>query len=852
MLNAAAVVIGIDRYDRPGVPALPGCVSDALLATNWLLSIGVPADRISVHIGPDQAQPTFPVPTKAADIRTVQSALHALKGGSGDQLFLFISGHGKYVAGAGPVFCCQDYNVEQDETRENLQIEAFIYWFCSLNYRDQFLFYDACQDDAASFDQISRLVPMGPRDPVGTYRPIASNAFTACFACSPGQTAWAGDGRGVLIRYALEKLDLSSWQTLDRDAPEQDAVDYNWATGERVIDLRKLFPQNIAPQITRAAADAGKSQAPFCQSFGRALSEDAAPILKLSPWPAASVTVRLEPPTVVYDLMWIKLKSDVVPRPCVLQNPLTIPAILKFPQDDQVRASGGLAPNSPWEPVKSPVLEKLNGLDANVTLEFRPILQPRANDGRGEINIVVDGGAGALPEVTKQLPQLQRKLGRSFSNVVVEHTARGTSIQFDPKDMESVNAAKSLGADWLKAFRRISHPGGASVVLSPPDHPRNIVPNALFDFDGGSAADIAGYLADFECVTIDSLSGDMPPHVASLRDLERHPMDWFEPGQCRISVELPWGRWTSRFRVGARGRITRVTLPRSIGLDPLRNRYRRGETDGPRLLALDENAGSSFWTASAIVDGGTSWVLGTVPVPILVLFAASGPRVEPFSETTLPEWDQLLTAGRLDIDDAAGLVKRLEGKLPGGTAEDFRFFGIAAAYAELAKHNWAGLQEILELVGRNDKNAVDFDLLGVAAALGEGMTLDPSQTEALTRIVPKVAMSPNARWPLFRWGVPLLIELAAHANLPIPDWTVALGSSSVLTLLDGSRIAALHAPSQAALAQSHAEQRLLESLDPLKPATSRVLSPGAGKEKPEESEKRAIKTDVKRPRGSEA
>ena len=193
-----------------------------MAAAKWLIKIGVPPGRIIAHVSPLSSTPfQAGIVVLAADDDAIRASLAKLaKDGSGDKLFLFMSGHGKYVPGAGPIFLCQDYYVKG--TRKNLKIDEFITWFCSWRYRDQFLFYDACQDATASVGQLSSVQASGPDPPPGAYEPDPEVGLAACYACRAGQTAWAGDGRGVLIRHSLDELEPTLWDNLDPDAPEQD------------------------------------------------------------------------------------------------------------------------------------------------------------------------------------------------------------------------------------------------------------------------------------------------------------------------------------------------------------------------------------------------------------------------------------------------------------------------------------------------------------------------------------------------------------------------------------------------------------------------------------------------------
>ena len=155
MLNASALVVGVDRYDVPEIPVLSGCVNDAFAATEWLLKIGVSPNRIFLHLAPSGSRGIqyAGVTTAPADLDSILGSITALSKGGGDQLFVFMSGHGLYVPADGAIFLPQDYGVN-GRTRNNLKIDEYVRWFLSWAYRDQFLFYDACQNATASIGQV--------------------------------------------------------------------------------------------------------------------------------------------------------------------------------------------------------------------------------------------------------------------------------------------------------------------------------------------------------------------------------------------------------------------------------------------------------------------------------------------------------------------------------------------------------------------------------------------------------------------------------------------------------------------------------------------------------------------------
>ena len=788
ILNADAVIIGIDRYDRTDFPALPGCVNDAVSAANWLIAIGVPPARIITHVAPLKAA-QFPagIALLPANIDAILTSFAKLsKTGKGDKLFIFMSGHGKSVPGAGPVFLAQDYLVN-DITRANLKIDEYIEWFQSWRYRDQFLFYDACQDPTASLGQLSSVRAMGPDAQPGTYKPDPNNALTACYACSPGERAWAGDGRGVLIRYSIEELDPQLWADLQADDPEQDAIQYDWTTGARVVDLDRLFTNIISVKIAQAANSGQKFQSPFCKRHGRALIDGFSPVVELPLLPTATVKVDVDPQLAVGDVRSIRLQSQVIPRDCFMPSkgaPLKIPVTLKFPLQDLINAGCRLAPESTWKAVNVPLQQRLAHAAVDIIFELRqpPPASPKGDDGSDEINIVVDPGPGGGPmsaEIAKQLSPVGEIGGSKLPpSVAFRKDANGPAITFNRIDDKSILDAHGIAIDWLKTLRRTNPGHGGHVILSPVGQPKDARPNVHFDFGKSTAALLGGFLKNDQCVTLESFSDDMPSRTMSLQDLEEHSIELLAPGQYRVTIDLPWGRWTRRFRVSVKASL--ISLPQEIGLEPLRNRYRRGDPFGPILIKAEEGAElAAMPLAVQREDSFDFWVLPSMAVPIVIVHTDDGIRAEPYSETSLREWDELLTVGRLTIGDPAGMIKRLDGKIPGGTASDFGLLAIAAAYAEYERQNWSGLRAIMEIIDDHAIPFHDVGLLKLAAEIAnEKLVASEREHAIMVKFADLFALS-----PIFRWGVTLLADLARQADLPLPQWAAGVDASSVATLI---------------------------------------------------------------------
>ena len=145
-----------------------------------------------------------------ADFDSIAASFDALSKDGGDQLFVFLSGHGLYVPGAagGPIFLTRDYGAGVRGALKNMRMLGFIQWMVSWRFREQFLFYDACQNRSTSVGRVSLVKAVDP-SMLDALSPTAAGGLVACFSASPGQKAWAGVGQGVLVRMCLSNSILS-------------------------------------------------------------------------------------------------------------------------------------------------------------------------------------------------------------------------------------------------------------------------------------------------------------------------------------------------------------------------------------------------------------------------------------------------------------------------------------------------------------------------------------------------------------------------------------------------------------------------------------------------------------------
>jgi hypothetical protein len=142
---------------------------------------------------------------------------------------------------------------------------------------------------------------------------------------------------------------------------------------------------------------------------------------------------------------------------------------------------------------------------------------------------------------------------------------------------------------------------------------------------------------------------------------------------------------------------------------------------------------------------------------------SANPRAEPLSLTPSPDWDLLLSAGRLDVLTTEQAVALTNLKW-----SDY-LVGLAGAYAVYA----SGDPEYLDVVVANLAGLgplLDVSLLAFAAELRSDAAISSETLERLERGAAAGAV------PVLRWGVPLAVEAARRTRLGVehPDWSDAI------------------------------------------------------------------------------
>jgi S-(hydroxymethyl)glutathione synthase len=783
-LKASALIIGIDKYDLTEIKQLSGCVADAFDATKWLLKLGAPAQSIFLHVSKSAASPAEdpPVVVRSADLDSILQSIKALSNGQGDKLFVFMSGHGLHVRADGPIFLTKDYG--SVSTRKNLKIDEYLEFFRSWSYRDQFLFYDACQNPTATIGQVSPVQAEGPDRARGTYDPSDLNAMTACYSASAGQRAWDGKGHGILVGHTLCELDLDKLKQLRPTDRRQNSVLYDWSSGARQLDLKLIFDDVIGPAVQQAASAAGNSQQPYCERHGRGAKEGKSPILDLDPEVATKVKLSIKPPAATNEVREIRLvvqtpmRSLFVPD---LNKPLVNPFPCMAPTGGQLEASCDTKEGSLWTALNSPQRENLSGNDIEIELELAPLRPTLGPLDQLNVRMVPPGG-----KLSGQYSKIAADNGLSDvllpKGVVFKHNEHGPDISFDPSIAGAAEAAGEVATDWMRAIRKHVQGQGVDVFISRKgEDVVDLRANLRFEFAKGQAERLAGFLKDRQVLSLIPLGRSKAVLKLSMAEIEKHPKERIAPGPYRLEVEFPWGRWSDTIFAASSDAPTSVDLPTQIGLEPLRNRWTFGKQDGgPEISRFSGQPNRA--TFVILTDAGKP--VGAVESGGIDLLATSvngALRIEPFSRTTLPEWDLIFTAGRIDSLDNEALANLIS--VAGGAELQEAERGLlllAIGYAAQARKDWSTLDDALDRVTGVMAESADFRLLKLSLRQSKRPIVRASR-----RVRETLASYPL---PLLRWGGSLHESLAGAFKIEPASWVRKFDAGSTLAVLEAEQI----------------------------------------------------------------
>jgi hypothetical protein len=764
-----ALVIGIDAYDH--VRQLTGAVHDAVDAVRWLRRLGVPDAQILLHAAPTPASQAAldALGLTYAGCRQPDfwQSFDALRQNSGPRLFVFLTGHGLYEPGGERVFLTQEAD---DQVTRNLGIDWYTRFLRGQNYTRQFVVMDGCLNlpyDAsrrASFEA-------GKESGVALPPPRADVLQVFCFAAAQSQRAVEKDGHGLFLHHLLRALDL--------DDPNLRCLEVDEQRGVFQLDLVRGVRDVVAPTVTAEAAAEGRQQQPGMQVLSDGPTPSVITIAEITPAATARVRVEVHPGAAAPDLAQLMLWADnaawmrrlPVPPAPVVQVPYdsVLPTGLHVAVHCTVRA------HDRW--VQPGLQTFVTETDRDVFIRLEPPTPAPQPESVVEVKTVGPLGQLVGGMTAAAYDHVEDVLGEAGANFKLERHETGPVLRGRPEQSDLI------GRLGLRLARTINDYTEADVGVAVRGADLGELRAALtLPMTPDSVRELTGLLMYEDVITV----GERRLSPAALLHEPSVPVD---PGPIVVRVDLPWGEWVSRVVVDAGG-TTRVSLPRSVGVPPLRVRLLGDEewSDDPprsvvavggphegRVIAGGEqvgelvvaDVGSTAWRGPwsvATGDGGRWTAIATVPYragelhfPLsehgaLGLLLGAVPRAEPLSLTPSRHWDRLVSSGRLEE------LSRNEAEMLTYDKWSAPLLGLAGAYACYAQGRDDYLQIVLGNLEGLDADLPDLPVLR-GAVDRRAERHDDVVHERLASLGRRSAM------PVFRWGVALGVLAADHYGL---------------------------------------------------------------------------------------
>ncbi len=810
-----ALIVAIDEYDDAGLRSLEGPVADACEAIGWLRKLGVPDGHIFLHASPSDASrgAIDALGLSYLDARepTIWSSIAQLRGEQGSRLFIFLFGHGLYDPQSRRLFLTQEAGV--GGAYVNLGIDEYRELFLSMSFRDQVLVMDGCLNYPYA-DTARPTVKAAMHPSITGYTARPGNGLVECFAASQDQRAAEIDGRGAFARRLFAAI--------DPDTPLPDGVDFDFGSGERRLDVRMVMDK-VIPQVARDAAALVPSvtQQPQYFRHGRAGAEAGFAFCTLPATESKSITVELTPQDVTPHAERVRVWLDEMPywthtEPAIPGDPVTFPLTVVFPAGVRGVAACQLAAQTEWQaPDRASFVANDDQVVTLVAAAGQPIaLGPR--DGLGSAPPGVEINSGTVEFGVKLVERdgsPAYEMNSAHYATVAERTGlidTGAGLISDDAgiDVQIHEDGPTFSIDGFAfeaGVRLVNRVADEVRAVIPPGYHVQIVAPANVAVAGlrlelaGSAEALAGLLSEEDVVEVGRPWESDPVLRVSPAGLEAQPVYGLDPGAATVSLDLPWGTWSTTVRIPPVGE-TVVQLPEAVGVPPLRvglveamrqrplggaaevwviddravMTSRIGLTDPVERPAVRDGDGlPAVWSVEGPGDRGP-WtsVVGSAghwsfPVsffgPLAVNADPANPRAEPLSLTPSPDWDLLLSAGRLDVLTTEQAVALTNLKW-----SDY-LVGLAGAYAVYA----SGDPEYLDVVVANLEGLgplLDVSLLAYAAELRREAATSSETLERLERAAAAGAV------PVLRWGVPLAVEAARTTRLgdEYPEWSAAI------------------------------------------------------------------------------
>jgi hypothetical protein len=377
--RTCALVVGIERYEAGGAWDLDGPASDAARFTSWLLSRGVPADRILLFLSPLEDKPPgvlLPAGVTAvpAGREPVTSAItRTLPEWRGDLLWLFWAGHGVLTRDDHLRLFFADATTDD---KRNLDLNSLLTALRSDRYAGfarQIGVVDACQTYADRLQLATTL----PAETLPYGQPLPGREQFFLYAASPGQVAvnLSSARAGLFSQAVMAELVAAGG---DGWPPDMDLV----AAGldRRFSDLRASGRPDQTPTSFRWRPWAGGERV-----LGETVPElaGAAPAARLRPPSGAALRGAVD------QLLNLKVMADPVSRANIVH-----------------RLRKGLATSIPYDPTSIPHVVNI----VTRCLDYPGGLAELMN----AVKLYTDPGDPAVAQAEAALGRLARETGQEF------------------------------------------------------------------------------------------------------------------------------------------------------------------------------------------------------------------------------------------------------------------------------------------------------------------------------------------------------------------------------------------------------------------------------------------------------
>lgn len=780
-------------------------------------------------------------------------SIKALGNHQGSKLFVFLMGHGLYEPTGGRVFLTREATPDEPQ---NLGIDWYTAYFRSLSYSTQYVVLDGCLNRPYASNLRPKFEPgkpvvalPGPRDDVAQM--FCSGASVGQLAeerngrgvftetllkavdpDTPHPLGVVVDLRDGLLRLDLSRIVENIVKPAFSDLQLRQQPNYRQqgdSPTPALWSLADLVPDRVATLRIRIEPDSGVA------GVRRIALSSFDPDLRVT-FPRS---VDLEVPTTISNTLpaGVELEASCAPkagwssRPSAPQNLTTDEDVeLVFTLTEHgadVAAPLGvvsqeatiefLGPDGALVPaVSSEALSRIvsalsehrfdltfaekPGLDVQldsrwVDLSGQPTHDPLADaipytgavHSMGDITIH-PGRLGAVLTSTPEYAHLLEPLGERLVKLLTEHAfATQYPLPSDPAGARiritpSIQPATQLDSSLSDLTDLVFDPELHDLAEIIGD--RAASTGVRVSITAESAARLAGVLQQEPVLTVGELT-------FTLQELVADPFVPLESGPWTVQLTLPWGVWNERVAVVEGGQVD-VTLPRSVGVTPLRVRalnpihalgaqYRPGglgiglslftfgDSTVPLVAAKDRADRTPFeredppapwrgvlWRTPEQADVRGPVRIETRRKSLQTTLSPTGPiavhlappyRAEPLSLVPSPHWDTLISSGRLDSLSPEQVLALSQEKWSDP------ILGIAGAYACFAQ----GDDELLDVILGNLANlawfAADVPLLRAA----HDQRLGRHDAHTLSRM-----RDFESDLPLFRWGIEIGAAGADH------------------------------------------------------------------------------------------